>query len=170
MLSRFAYTLLALTSVAPVALVYGASQVFNDNWLALAFIGLTVVLTLLCSFVLNNAKAYGEIEPLNIASIRSANNEVLAFFLTYLLPLLVRGDGNSVGQPLAIIVFIGLLLIVVFRSNLLHVNPLIGLLGYQFFEVTSSNGYTYMLVTKKHTNKLENRRGIELSSTLLLEV
>lgn len=170
MLSKLAHTLLALTSVAPVAVIYGAAQWGTSPRLALGLFALTLLLWLLCIGLLRYAKSHAEVEPLNIATLRSANGEILSFFLIYLLPLLIQGDGKSEGIPLAIIVFVALLLVIVFRSNVLHVNPLMGIIGYQFYEASSPSGHTFLIVTKHSTNNLNGRKAVRLSPTLLLEV
>ncbi len=170
MLSRLAYVLLTLTSIAPVALIYGAAEFSSRPWLAINLFVVASGLALACDALLRYARHHAEIEPLNMVSVRSANHEVLAFFLAYLLPLLVREDSSGAGQPLAIFLFIGLLTVVVFQSNLMHVNPLMAILGYAFYEVSAPSGYTYLLVTKNKTNQLSGRRAVQLSSTLLLEV
>lgn len=145
MLSRLMRVLLAVTSLAPIALVYAATLLTNQPVAAGFWAGGALLLSALCACLLalgRNAEA----EPLDVHSIKSADREVLAFLVAYALPL-VAGGIESVGMA-PLIVFVGLLLVVVWNAQLIHVNPLLALVGYHFFEITTPGGATYLLVTR----------------------
>lgn len=146
MLSRFAHVLLVATSLAPVALIYGISRATSDPVTAGAFIGLSLALAVLCHLVLGFAARHGELEQVQVVKSKSVDREALAFLVTYALPLIVPTDKAQ--NVLALTAFIAVVFVVLFQLQLVHVNPLLALFRYHFFEVNPPTGETAILITK----------------------
>jgi hypothetical protein len=159
--------LLVLTAFAPVMLTFAAVYWFdNKQILALALVGVTILLVFTCVTVIKLAASHLATNPVVIKTIKPADKEIIGFVLAYLLPL-ARGSQFD-GVPMLIVLCVFLL--VVMTSNAYHTNPLLGLIGYHFYEVTIEDvGYT--LLSKRN---LHNTRAIKtvvsLTDYMLLDV
>ncbi|MBF0587457.1 hypothetical protein INT08_11240 [Prosthecochloris sp. N3] len=159
--------LLVLTAFAPVMLTFAAVYWFdNKQILALALVGGTILLVFTCVTVIKLAASQLAKNPVIIKTIKPADKEIVGFVLAYLLPL-ARGSQFD-GFPMLIV--LGVFLLVVMTSNAYHTNPLLGLIGYHFYEVTVEDvGYT--LLSKRN---LHNTRAIKtvvsLTDYMLLDV
>jgi len=68
--------------------------------------------------------------------------------LVYLLPLINQGQ-NTIS--LSVLVFVAVIFFfIVYNSHAYHFNPLLGLFGYHFFEVTIEGDITYVLITRQN--------------------
>lgn len=170
MLNKLAKILLVSTSLAPILLTYWFTRQVNSyhesfnlmenlklNWHnGILLLIITILLTLLCSIIISQAKKHLEIIPVEIREIKTCDNESLGFILVYLLPL--AGEvTDSINLP--VLIFIGVLFFfVVATSNAYHFNPLLSILGYHFYEVMLKSGVTYILISKRD---LRNSKRIE---------
>lgn len=168
MLSSFAKTLLVLTSLAPILLVYGATQLSSDLTIALACALAAGLLLLVCRFVLGYIKSNVPEEVLVVEEVEIKDSDVLAFLVAYALPL-VGGDAPPSQGLWGLGMFLLLAAIVVAKSNLLHVNPLLGMLGYHFFCIKTSAGHTYLFLTKEDTILPGRVYGAKVTNTLFLD-
>ena len=65
---------------------------------------------------------------------------------------------------------LALLLLVAIRRNH-HLNPLLMLFGWSFYKVKGLEGYSYVLITRRHLEKIRASQTIcELTRTTLLDV
>jgi hypothetical protein len=144
-----AKTALTLTAIAPVGLVYGFVAWQQEQPLVAAYTILTSIACLvLCLFILNTAHNYLEIFDFAPSSIEAADGENLGFMILYALPLFT--DRISDMNWGAWVPILAISSIIVGTGYGYHFNPLLGLLRWHFYKVTSSRGVTYVLITKKN--------------------
>jgi hypothetical protein len=63
-----------------------------------------------------------------------------------------------------------MLLFVLWSTHALQVNPVLGMLGYHFYEVETADGITYLMITKrKISNVLSVGHVVQLSEYGILE-
>jgi hypothetical protein len=136
-----------MTALAPVILVWGAAQWHKSVWNAGLAFALTVLLVLACASLLAVAGARLQIEPVATKNVKRVDKEALAFLVTYALPLIAASD-SPLKQLLPLGAFIFVVALVVMQLQLLHVNPLLAVFGYHFYEFEDGEGETAMLVTK----------------------
>ncbi len=171
MLSRFAKLSLAATSVAPIFLTLWFVDFSRQwNWRdGLIYLIATFLLTFICWGLLHLAAAQSEKLPLEIKSVKTADNELVGFILVYLLPLINETSTKINPKVLAFVMV--LLFIVVYTSNSYHFNPLIGFLGYHFYDVTLSGEISYVLISRKNIRDSRKiQRVIHLSEYMIMEV
>lgn len=159
--------LLVLTAFAPVMLTFAAVYWFdNKKILALALISVAVLLVLTCTKVIKLSASQLATNPVTIKTIKPADKEIVGFVLAYLLPL-ARGSQFD-GVPIFIV--LGVFLLVVMTSNAYHTNPLLGLIGYHFYEVTIDDvGYTLLSKRNLHNTKAI-KTVVSLTDYMLLDV
>ena len=109
------------------------------------------ILTLICLVLLRRAK--DDLEHLNfeIISVEAADRENIAFLLLYLLPLFTAEFATlnwKIWLP-AMAIFAA----VVATGYAYHFNPLLGLMGWHFYKVGTTEGITYILITKKQLRR-----------------
>ncbi|MFK8254198.1 hypothetical protein [Ancylobacter terrae] len=148
MFGRIAKTLLIMSAIAPIGLVY-AWVAFSEGktLLAILLISGCLFLVACCAWLLKQAKKYLERFPFKPASVEAADRENIAFMLLYLSPLFTAplGQWNMNIMIPTLLVFA---LLTATGYNY-HFNPLLGLVRWHFYKVSSIEGVTYVLITKK---------------------
>lgn len=170
MLGRVAKILLVTSAIAPIALVY-AWVAFSEKYYyhATGLVSLCVVLVLICLYLLRYAIKNLERFSFTPASVEAADRENVAFMLLYLSPLFTSQFG-SINLNLWIPT-IGIFALMTATGYNYHFNPLLGLLGWHFYKVSSAEGVTYVLVTKKQLRKASQIRNVgQLTDYILLDL
>ncbi len=169
-MNKFAKFLLVSTSFAPIILTYAFVICISGGSLAivLSFVLVVIALVVICLALLKFAYRKIERQKIKLNAIRTADREVVSFVIAYLLPIL------SVANPsidYKVIGFIaGMFLIVIWSTNAYHINPLINLMGYHFYEVSLEDNVTYLLLTKKELRKMSSVKTIiHLTDYMLLD-
>lgn len=147
-MSAFARLLLASTALCPALLVYAAALYHSSPQLSGGLLCIALALFLLCRLILNLAESNLAKKSVTIKSAKHQSGEVLSLFLTYLLPAALTDEVTA--NPLAFLVFLVLVGIVIFQSDTAHINPLLAILGYNFYEVETNEGTTHTVLVKGH--------------------
>ena len=170
MLSRFIRLLLALTAIAPLSISMAYIYAVKDRNLWYAFIAtcLCVLLGAIALQVIGMSQRKLERLPVTIKKAKSADKEVIGFFIAYALPLVFRGQSSpDLG---AWLVAACMLFFVLWSTHSLQVNPVLGLFGYHFYEVETADGITYLLISKRRIgNALTIKNVVQLSEYGILE-
>src|SRR5690348_1603390 len=109
MLSRFARLLLVLTSLAPMAFVYGMTKL--PGFVAAGWMAMAALVTGVCFILLRFVKNSGETEILQIERTEMQDKEVLTFLVSYLLPVI---KPTNVSVP-GLLAFLALVVIVLYQ-------------------------------------------------------
>lgn len=169
MLSKLAKISLVSTSIAPIFLTLWFVN-FSKNWNwkeGFGYLLLAILLTLLCWILLYLSGKRLEKLKLEITSVKTTDNEMIGFILAYLLPLM---DKSSVEIESRVMFVVALLFLVVITSNSYHFNPLIGFLGYHFYEVTITGGISYVLISKKSIRNYKSIKNVvHISEYMIME-
>jgi len=148
MLSWLAKLLLTSTAIAPVLLTYAwVAYQAGECRLAGILLGVCIFLIGVCIGMLRYARAYLERVKFSATAVEAADRENMGFLLLYLLPLFTAQFATlnwQVWVP-AIVIFGA----VVATGYSYHFNPLLGLMGWHFYKVSTKEGVTYVLITKK---------------------
>lgn len=171
MLSKFAKIALTATSIAPVFITLWFVK-FSNNWYwgdGIEYLIITMFLTLICWGLLSLSRKRLQKLPLVINSVKTADNEMIGFIVAYLLPLINK---SSLDVDIRVLIFvIFLLFLVIITSNSYHFNPLIGLLGYHFYEVTLSSGVSFVLLSQRNIRDCKSiQYVVHLSEYMIMEV
>ena len=169
MLGRLVRILLALTAIAPlsISLAYVFASQRKFVW-AGAAVGCCIALGWLALWIITRASERLEQLPISIQKAKSADKEVIGFFVAYALPLMFRGP--SAPDLEGWVVAGAMLLFVLWSTHAIQVNPVLGVLGFHFYEVEAKGGVTYLLISRrKISNVLSVVRVAQLSEYGLLE-
>lgn len=169
MLSGLARTLLVATSLAPVLLVYAAALVDDRPVWTVALVAAAALLVVLCLLVLAFLRSPRGPErvAVEVCSVSPKDSDYVAFLVAYLLPIL---QGRMLATNFwAVATFALVAFVVLLRANVVHVNPLLGLLGYHFYEVESSAKLKLLWITpSKEPPALGKQEAKPLGPTLYL--
>jgi hypothetical protein len=170
MLGKLIRVLFALTAVAPlsVSLAYVfAVKGQNFQWAAIAVL-LCLLLGALSLSIVRQAREKLEALPIVVKKAKSADKEVIGFFVAYALPLLFKGDAAPDFGAWGLAAL--LLLFVLWSTHAIQVNPVLGLFGYHFYEVETSDAITFLLITRRKINHaLAVKQVVQLSEYGILD-
>jgi hypothetical protein len=112
-----------------------------------------------------------EIQTLSVTSIRTADQEVLAFLVAYLLPLIAKDTLGIEGDIWTIGYVFVLIFVAIYHNNAYHFNPLLGLCGYHFYEIETEDGMSFLLVTRQTLRKQSlSTRAVQLTDYMFLDL
>lgn len=83
-----------------------------------------------------------------VEAVQVKNEQVLGYLATYILPFLSFNLEKANDQIALLIIFISIGILYI-KADLLYINPILMLLGYNIYEVTFEDGKTRILITKK---------------------
>lgn len=171
MFNKLAKVLLVSTSLSPILLTFWFYD-FSQEWDIMEGWGYLVAASILAAFcliIIKLAKNKLESFPIKIISAKTADKEVISFILVYLLPLINKTQ-NVINLPVLIFVAI-LFFYITATSNAHHLNPVLNLFGYHFYDVTIEGGISYVLITKKNISNCKSITNVvQLSEYTILEV
>jgi hypothetical protein len=149
MLSTLARLMLTASSIAPVGFTYAwVAYMQCQGRVAIVAGALGLFAVVCCLIVLRVARKYLEAIPFKSKEIEAADAENIGFMLLYLLPLFtekIEGLHWELWVPTLIVFGI-----IIATGYGYHFNPLLGILRWHFYKITSTDGVTYVIITKKH--------------------
>jgi hypothetical protein len=150
MLSNFLKLFLVSTALAPIFFSLAFLSYRDGDALAAGlYLGVTVALTAGCVALLRGAKKKLEVLPFSITSATTADREVIGFLLAYVMPLVLSQTGAVTLDGWTITFLVVLFAGVVWGTHSYDFNPVLGILGYHFYEVQTQGGINYVLITRR---------------------
>lgn len=150
MLNKFAKFLLVSTSLSPLLGAVAVNQFANGEpatrygaWLAVA-----LLLVVLCWALLGYASNNAQTHAYQIKEFERDDKEVLTFLVTYLLPFLSTDKMGFSGDWLTGAYVLLVIFLVIAHADAFHFNPVMGLLGYHFYEVKNAEGVSHLLISR----------------------
>lgn len=170
MLSGLARMMLTASAIAPVSLVYAWVSFMQDEMLVAATAaGVALSALAACLTVLRVARKELERLPFSAQEIEPADSENIGFMLLYILPLFTDKI-NTLNWGIWVPI-IAIFSVITATGYGYHFNPLLGLLRWHFYKITSKEGVTYVLITKKHIRKAsQNLKVGQLTEYILLDL
>jgi hypothetical protein len=164
-LSRTAQVFLAATALAPVLLVWAAGSYDISRAYAAAAVVVALLLVGICIGLLKLAKHELQTDALVITKAVRMDKEALGFLIAYALPLVVSHETTQLPALSVFIVIVGLVLV---QLQILHVNPLLGMFGFHFYEVELKNSDTALVITRSRDLPPHATQGQQLAPGLWL--
>ncbi|MGR3806645.1 hypothetical protein [Pasteurella testudinis] len=168
MLNWLGKLLLGLTTISPLGFVYSILFLYEEkNWkIFILLSSISLLLVALCfKFIDYINKKVSEIE-INITSAEASDRENISFILLYTMPIFTT---NLDSLNIAAIVATLCLLVLFFSTGYYYqFNPVLGLCGWHFYKVSTPEGITYLLITKKHIRNTKDKRKVKQFSEYIL--
>lgn len=170
MLSVIARILLTSTAIAPVGITYAWVAWIQDAKTTAFYILIgSLSLFVACLIVLLRARKSLPASKFKATSIEAADHENTAFLLLYVMPLFTS-QFNSLDWQFWIPTVVIFAVITATGYNY-HFNPMLGLLRWHFYKVTSLEGVTFVLITKKQLRAASTELTVgQLTEYMLLDL
>ncbi len=171
MLSGIARLMLTASAIAPVGFTYAwVAFIQDEKWVSAIALSVSLIAVVCCLIVLSYSKKNLEYLSFKAATIEAADKENIGFMLLYLLPLFTGGKINTLNWQLWIPVVV-MFSIITATGYAYHFNPLLGLMGWHFYRVSSAEGVTYVLITKKHLRTAAGKISVgQLTEYILMDL
>ena len=155
MLSSLAKVILTATAIAPAGITYAcAAFMANEIILSISLMLGSGICVVSCLYLLHYARRHLEHISFTTTKVEAADHENMAILLLYLSPLFTT-NFNALNWPILIVTLLIFALVIGTRYGY-HFNPLLGLKGWHFYKISTPEGVTYCLITKK---RLRDARG-----------
>lgn len=169
-LSSIARLLLALAAISPIALTWAVADFGRRGYSPqqLFAVAAAVGLAVACMGVLRIGRRSLTRVSFSVQELKAVDNEVVAYIVTYLFPLVAPSAEISVYAQVLVIV---LLAMVLATSHAFTFNPILSLFGYHFYEVKCSSGVSYLLLSRNDITDVKMVRYVgRLSKHLMLDL
>lgn len=128
---------------------------FKENKLFIFIILVLSAISSLITIILFRAEKCDSIE---VKEIEKADESILEYFITYLIPLLEIELGNEISILINVIIFI-IIGVYQVKGNKLHLNIILIFLGYSIYRCNSR----YILISKKNIDDIKINNQIKVN-------
>ena len=163
-------TLLFMSAFSPALITLAYVRYETNGWSPdipqLAFI--SIVGSALPFMIMTLIRRHGEVFRIQIKKVESNDFMLVAFLVSYLLPLVQRGASVSVNTIYVILLVLGLVL---WLTSSLPAHPLLRvLMRFKFYKVEASNGVVYTMISKRLIlDPKDIKLAKRISPTMLME-
>lgn len=140
---------------------------FNDRWLRFACAALAIF-AIASMWLIFRAARRIEPDPHKIVSITDRGGDVAGYLATYLLPF-VTVSTPSARDVVVYALFVVIVGIVYIQSEMMQINPLLYLAGLKVFSVTTGDGWSGFLISRRQLRVDSEVLASRLENTLALE-
>lgn len=144
----FTRILLFLSSYAPLLVIFGVRNFFSRHWWwGWGFIVLAVLaISILCAYlqVVQRSTSY----LVNVVQVSTRTGETMSYIVTYLLPFL-GVDFSDPDDAISMGIFFLVIGIIYVHSNLIYINPVLNMLGFNLFEIETDTGKVGTLISSR---------------------
>jgi hypothetical protein len=161
--TAFAQFALFLSSYSPLFAVFALLDSFGAGWPTQICIGLAAAGVLLPVLVFLAARRLAP-QSLHVESAQVRDGDALAYIATYLVPFAAVA-ATTARERGALGLFVLLIAVLYVRSGLFYINPLLALVGYRLFQITTPAGASVVLLTRRRFL----RSGIDVNARRLGE-
>jgi hypothetical protein len=164
-------TLLFMSAFSPALITLAYVRYETNGWSTgipqLAFIG--ALGSALPFMIMTLLRRHGEVFRIQIKKIESNDFMLVAFLVSYLLPLVLMGASVSVNTIFVILLVLGLVLLL---TSSLPAHPLLRvLMRFKFYKVEASNGVVYTMISKRLIlDPKDIKLAKRISPTMLMEL
>lgn len=144
-------TALFASAFSPVLVALALVSTPFDLWWA--DIGLVVACALpaaVVPLVLRSARRV-QSTRVRFSRVRRTDRDVLAFMVSFVLPIASAFFAVDAGRWAATGVLLGLLMIIYIRGQLFHLNPVLAAIGYRSFEVENVDGVVVSVLSRRRS-------------------
>ena len=138
---------LFLSSYAPLFAVFGLLDSFGPGWPARVCFIIAAAGLALPWIVLARARRLAS-QTLQVASSQIRDGDALAYIATYLVPFAAI-TATTARERGALGLFIFLIAVIYIRSELFYINPLLALVGYRLFQISTAADTSAVLLSRQ---------------------
>lgn len=83
-----------------------------------------------------------------VVSVQRKDSEVMSYIVTYIIPF-IGLDLSSFANLFSLCLFFFMLMIIYINTNLIHINPMMNMVGYHIYEIENNSGTIQTIISKK---------------------
>lgn len=166
--TRFTRALLFLSSYSPLLLIVAVQQMDKRWWWSALPAAIGIVSCLWVGVFLAWARNTAP-QPVAVRSVQRQDVEVMAYLFTYVIPFL-SVNFDDLRATVGLTIFFIVLMVLYVHANMIHINPILALIGFHLWEIEDSNGNKITLISRR--NRLlqgTEIKAVVISDDLLLE-
>lgn len=156
---------LIASSFSPMMLIV-AIRMTTGGYIVSAFLLALAIISLISLALLLRARSSTNSQPHHMVEVENENNQVPAYLLTYVFPF-VGLAVNGWQDVVAFTMFFIVLLVILLRTSLVLVNPILLACGYHLYNVRSSSGFEGLVLSKKSFKPGQTIYAVSLGSGAL---
>jgi hypothetical protein len=138
---------LLVSAFAPLLALIAILKVPTLGWVSWAILAGCLLSLVLLWLVLRSA-ARLQARPVELAEVRRADESVLGFTSSYVVPVVVTLFSDDIASLVATIALVLLLVVIYVRAGLYHLNPTLAVMGFRLYEVTATSGAATMVLSR----------------------
>lgn len=126
-----------------------------------------ISIAVLYFFILVHRRIEGEY--IKISSVYSRDSDATSYIVSYIIPFLSL-DLTKISDKVSLGVLFIVIAAIYINSHMIHINPILNLIGYHIFEVEDVDGNKIILLTKKDViYSQKSVKAINLSGNVYLK-
>jgi hypothetical protein len=158
---------LFLSSYVPLWIIFGIVSICPHPYIGWAFFFLAAVSAIVTMLFLREVKA---LQGLNVTltKIHRRDSETMSYIASYIIPFAATSL-DKIEQVLSLLVFFSVLCLVYVNSAMIHINPLLTIIGYRLYEIEDSNGDTIFLISERRLHRGDTVSAVDIAEGIFLE-
>lgn len=156
MLNYIGKCLLGATTLAPLGFIY-SYLFYRKGFLneSICILLISISLILLCLWFIKYIKDNIQQTAMRISTVEAGDRENIAFILLYAMPIFT-GDVSTINID-AIVATVILLLVFFSGGYYYHFNPVLMFFKWHFYKISTPEGVSYLLITKRQIRNNNDR-------------
>ncbi len=126
---------------------YATSNIFNDA-IVIIIVILIIVPNIILESILKDTKRTTNPKDLEVNSVKKMNHIYMEYLVTYIIPFL-SFDFSNLFDMIALLVLLLTICIIYINSDLLYINIIFNIRGYNLYRVIDEQNNEYMTLSKK---------------------
>ncbi|QRM34787.1 hypothetical protein [Microvirga sp. VF16] len=159
--------ILFLSSYIPLWIIFAVMTLRERPYLGSIFIGLAILSllgTLLYMRLVQRLQGIG----MRIGIIRRKDSDTMSYIASYVIPFAATAF-NDIEQVVSLVIFLVVLCVVYVNTGMIHINPLLSILGYNLYEVEDDQGNSYFLMSKRRLRRGDDVTAIDVAESIFVE-
>ncbi|MFC4172477.1 hypothetical protein ACFOYU_10435 [Microvirga sp. GCM10011540] len=159
--------ILFLSSYIPLWVIFAIMTLRERPYLGAFFIVLAVASllgTLLYMRLVQQLQGIG----MQIGIIRRKDSDTMSYIASYVIPFAATAF-SDVEQVASLAIFLGVLCVVYVNTGMIHINPVLSILGYNLYEIEDQNGNSYFLMSKRRLRRGDDVTAIDVAESIFVE-
>lgn len=144
----FARILLFISAYSPMFAIMGFLYRPQFGDFAWVFFGLAILGVLGLLGFLEYEERFDNPETLEVTACCSRDEQAMSYIVSYIIPF-VSASASTWEQQTAHLIFFLMIAILYVTTNMVHINPMLTLLGRRIYEVETTSGRTFTLIARR---------------------
>ncbi len=167
--SLFVRCMLFFSSYVPLMLIFSILLWRSHLTWALGILTLGMLSLLITYLYIRRRRRKGGVSQAKITGVEKRDENVVGYIASYLIPF-VTFPLEQPEQGIALLVFIGVLLILYVSSNMIYINPMFNLCGWHLYEITiDSDQMAHYLIARQGIKPNRTLYFVEISTNVYFE-